>query len=117
MTGSKLKPTPALRLESVEVVVVVNHDDLRRGERGVVELTEVVRARLDKGYLRLAEPADAVPSGPALGSRADRGGGREPLGALGALLGVAGAPAPMVLPVSRGGGGGSDTRGTVHPPA
>lgn len=72
---------------TVDVVVVVNHGELRRGERGTVELTEVVRRRLDSGYLRLADtPAD--PTAPALGAAvATREA--EPRGV---LLGVDGPP-------------------------
>ncbi len=40
------------------MAVVVNHDQLRRGETGEVELTDDVRGRLDKGYLRLADPGE-----------------------------------------------------------
>lgn len=56
MTGRKDSKT-----ETVDVVVVVNHDDLRAGERGTVELTDTVRGRLDRGYLRLADETDGDP--------------------------------------------------------
>lgn len=76
MTGTSSKrPAPPSRPVMVEVVVVVNHDDLRRGERGEVELTEHLRARLDKGYLRLAEEEPYTPEGaapPGLGATASR---------------------------------------------
>lgn len=70
---SASKRTPPPRPESVEVVVVVNHNDLRRGERGEVELNATVRALLDKGYLRLADEEPYNPEGPTpagLGSTA-----------------------------------------------
>lgn len=75
MTSSSKRitvPPPVM----VEVVVVVNHDDLRRGERGEVELTDHLRARLDKGYLKLAEDAylpEGAPAPAALGATAARG--------------------------------------------
>lgn len=50
------------RPETVHVVVAVNHDQLRRGESGEVELTDDVRARLDRGYLRLADVGDPDPA-------------------------------------------------------
>lgn len=51
------------RPQSVVVAVVVNHDQLRRGEVGEVELTADVRQRLDKGYLRLADGETGNPLG------------------------------------------------------
>lgn len=81
MTGTSPK-TASKAAAYVDVVVVVNHDDLRRGERGEVELTETVRGRLDKGYLRLAEPhetEDGIPPAAGLGATA---------AAQGSLLGV-----------------------------
>lgn len=50
------------RPELVNVVVVVSHDQLRRGETGEVELTDDVRQRLDRGYLRLADVRDPDPA-------------------------------------------------------
>lgn len=92
--------------EFVTVEVVVNHDDLRRGERGEVELTETVRGRLDKGYLRLVDGDEAeVPAARSLGATADRG-----LPVAGTLLGVDGSAS--VVPLSRG--GNSDQGRTVH---
>lgn len=49
------------RPENVRVVVVVNHEQLKAGEIGEVELTDVVRHRLDRGYLRLATEDDVEP--------------------------------------------------------
>jgi hypothetical protein len=46
--------------ETVTVVVVANHDQLKRGETGEVELTDSVRARLDRGWLRLADGTEAT---------------------------------------------------------
>lgn len=97
-TSSKAKNT---KPETVEVVVVVNHDDLRRGERGTVELTELVKGRLDAGYLRLAEDGEGdtgLPPAAGLGETAARG--REPRGT---LLGVEGVPGSIV--VGTGGSG------------
>mgnify|MGYP006191010993 CR=1 FL=1 len=82
MTGTSPKPTRTTKAAFVDVVVVVNHEDLRRGERGEVELTDTVRGRLDKGYLRLAEPQDTeegMPPMAGLGATA---------AAQGSLLGV-----------------------------
>lgn len=106
-TKSTKSKTPAV----VEVVVVVNHDDLRRGEAGQVELTDAVRARLDKGYLRLAEDDSETVAG-----------GLRPLGGTviqgaadrGVLLGVE-PGAGGTAAVMRGGSG--DQGGTVHTPA
>jgi hypothetical protein len=103
------KTTTARRGETVDVVVVVNHDQLRRGERGTVELTDLVRRRLDNGYLRLAGDADgpaavdaAGLSAPALGATAEQGSDSR-----GVLLGVAGSdPVPVMA-----NGGGSDGAG------
>ncbi|MCZ7478883.1 hypothetical protein [Micromonospora sp. WMMC273] len=47
----------AAREGTVLVEVVVSHGHARRGERGEVELTDAVRARLDRGYLRRVDPA------------------------------------------------------------
>ncbi len=58
--------------QEVDVVVVVNHDDLRRGERGIVELTDSVQRRLDNGYLRLADTDLDRPDGPVLGAATGR---------------------------------------------
>jgi hypothetical protein len=49
------------RPEHVRVVVVVNHEQLKAGEIGEVELTDVVRQRLDRGYMRLATEDDVDP--------------------------------------------------------
>lgn len=92
------------KTETVDVEVVVNHDDLRRGERGTVELTDLVRGRLDAGYLRLVDGGDSEPGMPpaaALGATARRG--NEPRGV---LLGVEGVPGSMV---SGTGGSGDDS--------
>ncbi len=92
--------------EMVDIVVVVNHDDLRRGEQGQVELTDTVRRRLDKGYLRLAEPHETEPGLPpvaALGAQAHRGA--EPV----VLLGV--EPGGVVWP----GDGGSSAQSGTNP--
>lgn len=68
-SGSSRKPkTP----KEVDIVVVVNHEDLRRGERGVVELTETVQRRLDAGYLRLADTEGDDPDLPLLGTGVGR---------------------------------------------
>lgn len=85
-------------LETAMVEVVVNHDDLRRGERGETELTPTVRARLDRGFLKLvdlAEVFDEEPIQRPLGSTATVPGG-------GTLLGVDSL-----------GGGGGDPSGTL----
>ncbi len=58
--------------KEVDVVVVVNHEDLRRGERGVVELTDSVQRRLDAGYLRLADTDTDPDDGPVLGTGTGR---------------------------------------------
>ncbi len=77
----------------VTVVVVVNHDQLKRGEVGEVALDDTVRRRLDRGYLRLAGPTDGD-------------GDPTPLG---------GTPAPTPGPVSllgvTPGGGGTGAAG------
>jgi hypothetical protein len=108
------KPKNSSKATMVDVVVVVNHDDLRRGERGEVELTDVVRARLEGGYLRLAEDDEQTLSGlpaPELGAGARSGG--EPRGF---LLGVDGIPGSMVVGTGGSGdnsasAGGTDTAG------
>lgn len=41
---------------TVEVEVAVNHDRLRRGDRGHVPLTPRIQRRIDNGYLRLLTP-------------------------------------------------------------
>lgn len=107
MTGTKTKKSTTP--EAVFVVVVVNHDDLRRGEVGEVELTDTVRGRLDKGYLRLAEPEETELNGSLaapLGATADRG---QPAG--GVLLGVDQGSATVVPGV---GVVGDDPSGAVH---
>lgn len=94
MTGKKRTPETAM------LEVVVNHDDLRRGERGEVELTDAVRARLDRGFLKLVDLGEVWDDNTVLrplGSTAGRPGGG------GVLLGVD----------AWGGGGGGDSRGTV----
>lgn len=67
-TNSRKPRTP----REVDIVVVVNHEDLRRGERGVVELTDTVQRRLDAGYLRLAETDTDDPALPLLGTGVGR---------------------------------------------
>jgi hypothetical protein len=64
MTGTKKQRTGP---ETVTVVVVVNHGQLRRGEVGEVDLTDDVRGLLDRGYLRLAEDRDHAETAPPLG--------------------------------------------------
>lgn len=93
------------RPEMVDVVVVVNHDDLRRGERGQVELTDVVRGRLDAGYLRLADDGEAdngLPPAAPLGATAAQGSETRAV-----LLGVEGVPGDIV--VGTGGSGDNST--------
>lgn len=86
------------RPEVVHVVVAVNHDQLRKGESGEVELTDDVRARLDRGYLRLADDADqdpAVITRPLAGTAAVPGPVPGPV----TLLGVTpGSPALLGVP-------------------
>lgn len=72
MAGTSSNSRRAAKPKEVDVVVVVNHDDLRRGERGTVELTDTVRRRLDNGYLRLADPDADDPTLPPLGTGAGR---------------------------------------------
>lgn len=57
---------------TVDVVVVVSHDQLRTGDAGEVELTDHVRRMIDKGYLALAEDDNVTgrPLGTAPGSPA-----------------------------------------------
>ena len=54
----------ATRTHTVDVVVVVSHDQLRVGEAGEVELDDRVRNLLEKGYLRLADTGDPVTGRP-----------------------------------------------------
>lgn len=90
MSGTKQQART--RPATVNVEVVVNHDDLRRGERGEVELTDHVRARLDKGYLRIifGDLDDGEPVTP-LGGTAVR------VAPGGVLLGVDGAPGSVAV--------------------
>lgn len=83
------------RPETVTVVVVANHDQLRRGETGEVELTDDVRKRLDRGFLRLADARDTDPSA------APRPLGGTPVLPPVTLLGVTPGTA---VPVPSGGG-------------
>lgn len=94
MTGSSGKSKS--KAQEVEVVVVVNHGDLRRNERGTVELTDHIKGLLDKGYLRLADDDETEPTAARLGETAARG--REPRAV---LLGVEGIPGSV--PVGTGG--------------
>jgi hypothetical protein len=66
--------------ESVTVIVVVGHDQLHRGEVGEVDLTDDVRAKLDRGYLRLAEPHETDAAPPLGGTPAPVPGGSSLLG-------------------------------------
>lgn len=89
---------------TVMIEVVVGHDQLRRGERGEVPLTDLVRGRIDRGYLRVIDDPDAtVPvSTPRGGNRLRGLDGAQPAGA-------DGAP-PRVLP---GGAGTTATAATA----
>jgi len=71
MAGSS-SSSRRVKTTDVDVIVVVNHDDLRRGERGIVELTDTVKRRLDAGYLRLADADADDPGRPVLGTGAGR---------------------------------------------
>jgi hypothetical protein len=103
MTSRTRRTEPA----TVDVVVVVNHDDLRKGERGTVELTDVVRSRLDSGYLRLATDDDPTPDT-----------GVQPLG--GTVATASAEPRGTLLGVdvvATGGGAASAARGADSPSA
>lgn len=84
------------RPEMVNVVVVVSHDQLRRGETGEVELTGDVRQRLDRGYLRLADVRDPDPAA------VPRPLGGVPVPAPVTLLGVT-PGGPVAVPPAAGG--------------
>lgn len=74
MAGSSSTKARPKAPETVDVVVVVNHDDLRRGERGEVELTPTVRKRLERGWLKLADDTTdptLAPLGATVGRAAD----------------------------------------------
>lgn len=95
MSGSRTRQQP----ETVTVVVVVNHDQLKRDEVGEVSLDDTVRRRLDRGYLRLAGPTDGD-------------GNPTPLGGTAAPV-----PGPVsLLGVTPGGGGTGAASGTGDGP-
>lgn len=75
--------TAAKGPETVTVIVVVAHDQLHRGEVGEVDLTDDVRRKLDRGYLRLAQPHETDAAPPLGGTPAPVPGGSSS-----SLLGV-----------------------------
>lgn len=52
-TPSEAVAEPAAVVDVVDVEVMVNHEQLRRGDRGEVELTGRAQAMIDKGYLHV----------------------------------------------------------------
>jgi hypothetical protein len=102
----------AKEAEYVTVFVVVGHDQLHRGEVGEVELTDDVRAKLDRGYLRLAEPHEADAAPPLGGTPAPVPGGPSSLlGVTPATGTTTGGVTTTTTPAAAGTTGGSSATG------